>query len=86
MKHRHNYKQTGTVMVGTGQFWVNKIGTGNTEQMRIPLTNIDNPVMEIKEECLVFICDGCGDVLTKPIRNMGGCDSSPDLKGQSLRQ
>lgn len=73
-------------MIGTGKYWAYKVSTGDLEPFLIPLTNIDNPLDEIKVECLVFICDGCGDVITKPLKNMGGCDSSPDLIGQSLRQ
>lgn len=52
-KHKHEYRQTGTVMVNTGEYL----------SLNYPYGARLEP---IKKECLVFICD-CGDMLIKDI-------------------
>jgi hypothetical protein len=58
-KHKHDYKQTGTVMLPTGEYlydarYMNGGSVG---------------IQEVKDEALVFICH-CGDVFVKPIKSL----------------
>ena len=62
---KHNYKLTGKVNIPTGKYWAMNLCTGDT--YKLPITNIDTNVNEITRECLIFICDECGDVIAKPM-------------------
>ena len=66
---KHDYKQTGKVLLPTGKFWV-KVIPGDYMQ-KLDITNLDRrSVEEIQKECLVFICNKCENVIVKDISKL----------------